>query len=130
MWNSCFFRVSDVDTTYYFRYNGSMPEPPCIVGVHWRVMQIPIKVSPKQISDLHDLLLTRLDPITCEYENAGKPNATDPKRLSVNRPLQTVRNAHKLVYCECTNWKSRKRSDRKYCRRSFEQRGVVDPNNL
>ncbi|KAL7567702.1 hypothetical protein ACA910_012039 [Epithemia clementina (nom. ined.)] len=117
---------ADVGTEYYFRYNGSLPEPPCFEGVHWRVMQKPIVVAPSQIAALHKLIARRMDPVTCEYENAGKPRPEDPSVVDVNRPLQTMRNAHQLVYCECVDWKSPKLSDRALCKLSDAARGVAD----
>lgn len=118
--------VNKSGTEYYFRYNGSMPEPPCYVGVHWRVMKDPIRVSPQQITQLENLFLRRLNPNTCLPDTAGKPRDNGSGKLDFNRPLQTVRNQHKLVFCECVDWRSEVLNDKAYCNLTMEQRGVVN----
>lgn len=95
------------DTEYYFRYVGSAVEPPCFVGVHWRVVRRPVKISPRQLYWLSKLLKLRLNPTTCENDNVGRPAGANNK-VEVNRPTQVVYGAHEVVYCECINWNSTK----------------------
>ena len=104
-----------VNTEYYFRYEGSMPEPPCFEGVHWRVLRKPIKVSPGQLRRLRNLLSNRLNPLTCEKETAGKPQSPESNKVLVNRPIQTMTRRHKFVYCECADWLPKSLEDRSYC---------------
>ena len=113
-------------THYYFRYEGSTLEPPCVQTVHWRVMRVPIKVAPSQIRALETLLSERIDPETCEKDTAGRPRADNSTAVDVNRPLQTSRPSHKLVYCECEDWESNLPADREYCSLSKAERGVFD----
>jgi Eukaryotic-type carbonic anhydrase len=91
------------NTEYYFRYEGSLVEPPCFVGVHWRVLRLPVKISPRQLYWLAKLLKLRLNPTTCENDTVAK--IVGPK-VVVNRPQQVVYGAHSVVYCECINWNS------------------------
>lgn len=117
---------------YYFRYQGSVIEPPCIGEsgfkrrsfVHWRVLKDPIKVAPRQLTALDRLIANRIDPDTCEPYTAGKKRTRNGWRVDVNRPIQTTTDAHRLVFCECRDWRSRAPNDVEYCNLSFEARGV------
>jgi hypothetical protein len=84
-----------------------MPEPPCLEGVHWRVLKNP-KGAPNQIRELEKFLQNRLDPETCEYEYAGRPKFPGAKRVQFNRPIQSTTVRHKLVFCECIDWATSK----------------------
>lgn len=109
------------NTEYYFRYEGSMPEPPCFEGVHWRVMKDPITVSPDQIHALEQLIARRLDPSTCQLDTVGKPRQFSTA-VDVNRPLQARSNGHKLVFCECGDWESASEADQEWCQLPVEAR--------
>jgi hypothetical protein len=110
---------------YYFRYEGSMVEPPCFnTEVHWRVLKNAIRVSPKQIKKLERLIARRLNPETCKKESAGKPREGHRKRKDVARPLQATSTKHKLVFCECETWTSHTPADIEYCQLPPEERGV------
>lgn len=110
---------------YYFRYEGSMVEPPCFdTSVHWRVMKDAIRVSPRQIKKLERIIARRLNPETCERESAGKPREGHPIRRDVARPLQATSSKHALVYCECEDWESHLPADLEYCQLPPELRGV------
>eukprot|EP00977_Amphora_coffeiformis_P029124 scaffold38918_cov176-Amphora_coffeaeformis.AAC.2 len=119
----------EAQTEYYFRYEGSLTEPPCVRTAHWRVMRRPIRVAPSQIRALEKLLAERIDPDTCEAYTAGRPRDGDTTAVDVNRPLQKYRHTHKLVYCECVDWKSRFRVDGEYCSFPMEVRGVSNFTN-
>lgn len=114
------------NTEYYYRYEGSMPEPPCFEGVHWRVVHRPLKVSPNQLRELQLLLSNRLNPNTCERETWGTPKFPGSDKVLVNRPLQTQTKRHKLVYCTCEDWESKSLFDINYCNQSKAERGIAD----
>jgi len=86
-------------------------------------MKDPIRVAPSQIEALEDLLATRKDPTTCKLETAGKDIGDG--RVDVTRPSQTNTRAHRLVFCECVDWPSKKVEDREWCNLSMEERGVL-----
>lgn len=88
-------------------------------------MRLPIKVAPSQIRALEDLLSQRLDPVSCEAYTAGRPRESSTA-VDVNRPLQTHRLFHKLVYCECVDWDSNLPRDKQYCLLPMEERGVYN----
>lgn len=121
----CFLvcRYIHARTHYYFRYEGSTAEPPCIEGVHWRVLKDPIVVAPSQIAEIQDLLVNRVDPNTCQPYTAARVESDGS--VHVNRPLQRRRPAHKLVYCECVDWESKGNLDKQYCKLPPEERGVI-----
>jgi hypothetical protein len=91
-----------------------MPEPPCIEGVHWRVLSSPIQVSPRQLRALHYLLKHRIDPDTCSAYTAAQVQPSDGE-VKANRPIQTTTKRHKLVYCDCSTWKPQGDKDRATC---------------
>lgn len=120
-------------THYYFRYQGTTTEPPCLHTVHWRVMRVPIKVAPSQIRALEALLSERIDPQTCIAKTVGRPRNDGGTAVDVNRPLQTVavwpwkeRTGHKIVYCECVDWESNLPNDEEYCSLPMDERGVYE----
>lgn len=117
--------LKTVDTEYYFRYEGSQGVPPCHEVVHWRVMKEPIKVAPSQIDQLENLIKDRLDPVTCERDTAGRKRQDGSDKVDVNRPIQLTTHKHKLVFCECVDWESKKPGDLEWCKLPMEQRGVM-----
>lgn len=119
LWN----RYIRAKTHYYFRYNGTTVEPPCIENAHWRVLKDPVKVAPSQINTLKSILINRIDPNTCTPYTAARVDSDGS--VNVNRPLQTTRPSHRLVYCECIDWESNLLTDIAYCQLSPEERGVV-----
>eukprot|EP00977_Amphora_coffeiformis_P000846 scaffold184_cov179-Amphora_coffeaeformis.AAC.5 len=124
-----YFPMLDVRTEYYYRYSGSQTVPPCYgewfsgndrrQTNHWRVMKDPIRVSRRQIDEMHRLLRERIapfdDPVRpCQPDTAAKqfPNST---RVSVARPVQSTRGVHFEVFCECDDWTSKWPEDQKWC---------------
>jgi len=101
-----------------------MPEPPCFEGVHWRVMKNALKVSPRQLKILENLLADRIDPQTCKPHTAGKSRG-EGRVVDVNRDLQTTTPEHKLVFCECADWPSTYQEDLDWCALSPEERGIL-----
>ena len=116
-------RYIQTRTHYYFRYEGSTPEPPCVEGVHWRVLKDPVTVAPSQINELQSLLANRIDPDTCQPYTAARVEPDGS--VHANRPLQRTRPSHLVVYCECVDWDPNLNTDKEYCNLSPEERGVV-----
>jgi hypothetical protein len=119
-----------VKTEYYYRYSGSQTIPPCygrfVEGNNraqtnnWRVMKDPIRISKRQLAELHRLLRERIAPptdplVACQPDTAAKVDPTT-NFVDVARPLQQVEKAHHMVYCECENWGSQWEEDKDYCR--------------
>lgn len=118
--------LKKVDTEYYFRYEGSQTVPPCFdESVHWRVMKDPIRVAPWQIHQLEILVVNRIDPVSCVADTAGKSRNRRGTRVDVNRPIQSLTSDHKVVFCECIDWPSKKLRDQEWCNLTMQERGVV-----
>jgi Eukaryotic-type carbonic anhydrase len=103
-----------VGTEYYYRYEGTMPIPPCWETVHWRLLKDPIRVHKRQIDELHRLLAWRLNPDTCKVDTAGVLSA-DGNRVEVNREVQYTHTQHREVFCECKDWPSHFSADNEWC---------------
>jgi Eukaryotic-type carbonic anhydrase len=118
----------DVRTEYYFRYSGTSTVPPCYGPYtagsrgntnHWRVLKDPIRVHPRQISEMERLLRERIAPkdgnsTACENETAGKVDSDG--HISVARPLMQFHYTHFMTFCECQDWESKWPDDRAWCR--------------
>ena len=119
-----------VKTEYYYRYGGTQTVPPCYSrfkrGVkrgqtnHWRVMKDPIRISKRQLSELHRLLRERIAPpndplVACQADTAAKVDQATGL-VDVARPLQGNHKAHHMVFCECENWGSLWKADKDWCR--------------
>lgn len=123
-----YFAMLDVRTEYYYRYSGTQTVPPCYgrwfggndrrQTNHWRVMKDPIRVSRRQIFEMHRLLRERIAPIddsskACLPDTAAK--ILPDSRVSVARPIQSTRGVHFKVFCECDDWTSKWEEDQKWC---------------
>lgn len=124
-----------VRTEYYFRYSGTQTIPPCYGDFdgssrkgtnHWRVMKDPIRIHPRQLTELQRLIADRIAPsddpvMACSPDTAAKVTR-DPgnpeKILDVNtaRPLQEWDRVHYKTFCECKDWPSKWPEDRKWCK--------------
>ena len=112
-----------VKTEYYFRYEGTLTNPPCSDIIHWRIMKDPIRVNPMQIKELERLLARRVAPKgssfkECQVDTAGKSRSgRGGDAVDLNRPLQSTHRNHRMVFCECQDWKSKWPEDQKWCRK-------------
>lgn len=108
----------DCRTEFYFRYEGTSTYPPCFTESNservnvWRFMKDPIKVHPRQITEMHRLLRERIAPLgsydgspkECTPDTAAKIN--EDGTVSVARPLQELdesdngANGHANYFCE------------------------------
>lgn len=160
-WNN-YFPLVDVGTEYYCtcsmvylnqnltcqrtdRYSGTQTVPPCygefFPGAenrrqtnHWRVLKDPIRVSRRQIQEMHRLMRERIapkdDPVaSCRRDTAAK---IDRRTGEVNtaRPLQKHHDAHFSVFCECEDWRSASESDKAWCGKSKQERFFDHPYNF
>ncbi|GKY93590.1 hypothetical protein MPSEU_000326400 [Mayamaea pseudoterrestris] len=135
-WNN-YFALDDVKTEYYFRYSGSQTIPPCygkfLPGSqnrastnHWRIMKDPIRISTRQLNEMHRLLKHRIasanDPIRpCQPDTAGAPYAGNDNYVNVSRPLQQTHDAHYMTFCEC-RWRSKFVEDQMWCSDEHQER--------
>lgn len=139
-----YFPMLDVRTEYYFRYSGTQTVPPCYgkwfsgndrrQTNHWRVMKDPIRVSKRQVDEMHRLLSERIAPVddplrSCQPDTAAKrfPNSS---RISVARPVQSTRGVHFKVFCECDDWTSKWPEDQKWCEQNKFDRLFLHPYNF
>lgn len=116
--------LTDCRTEYYFRYEGTSTYPPCFTErggrtAVWRFMKDPIKVHPKQIEELHRLLLERIAPKgsydgssrECQPDTAAKE--MDDGSAWAARNLQELdasgpgSDGHDNYFCECDDWGSK-----------------------
>ena len=67
-------------TGWYYGYKGSITVPPCREDVHWRILDLPMKISKQQTNRMKYLLQNSLDS-NCQYNSASFDN-------EVNRPIQ------------------------------------------
>ena len=117
-----------VKTEYYFRYEGTFTTPPCSEVAHWRVLKDPIRVHPDQIKELERLLARRISPKgsmfkECQNDSAGKLRpGRQGDAVDLNRPLQSLHTLHRMVFCECKDWKSNFDEDIQWCRKDINTR--------
>jgi hypothetical protein len=126
-WNN-YYALLGVRTEYYYRYSGTQTIPPCygkwFAGNqrrqtnHWRVMKDPVRISQRQLDEMHRLLRERIapahDPVrACQPDTAAKVSSDGT--VDVARPLQSTHTAHFKVFCECPNWRSKWIEDRQWC---------------
>jgi Eukaryotic-type carbonic anhydrase len=130
-----YFPMLEVRTEYFYRYSGAQTTPPCygkfISGTraqtyHWRVFKDPIRVTQRQIDEMHRLLRERIAPKddklrSCQKDTAAATDPNDPKKVSVARPLQSTHEAHFQVFCECINWRSKFMEDQNWCKTFKDQ---------
>ncbi len=139
-----YFPMIGVKTEYYFRYGGTQTVPPCFGYFTpnnnrantnaWRVMKDPIRVSYRQINELHRLLKERIapadDPLrACQHDTAAKPYEGNSNWVNVTRPLQSTNKAHFMTFCPC-QWKSKWWQDRVWCELDLLDRLYYQPYNF
>jgi Eukaryotic-type carbonic anhydrase len=124
-----YFGMLGVRTEYYYRYSGTQTIPPChgkyVPGGnrentnHWRVMKDPLRISKRQLKEMHRLLRERIAPIdapvnACKSDTAAKVNS-DTGEVNVARPLQSKNDIHFVTFCECDDWQSKWLEDQEWC---------------
>ena len=139
-----YFGMNAVKTEYYYKYSGAQTIPPCygsyIKGTrkqtnHWRIMKDPIKVTQRQIDEMHRLLKERIapydDPIRpCQPDTAGGTYKGDETKVNVSRPLMETTEVHYQTFCECQDWKSEWLEDQAWCELDQLDRYYEQPYNF
>lgn len=85
-------------STWYYRYEGQLPYPPCYRKVHWRVFDVPLKVSRRQIKWMARLLANYVDEKTCEKASVVN------KRGEAFRPLLKQNYEVETVLCKTSDF--------------------------
>jgi len=88
-------------TGWYCGYKGTLTEPPCTQKVHWRILDLPMKISVNQFTRMQNLLVNRIDSDCVS-------NATVAFNGTVNRPLGK-RKKLKTYCCTSQNWPFREK---------------------
>lgn len=68
---------------HFWHYSGSVTEPPCFEDVNWRVMDVPMEISNKQLTTLKRLMFDHVDPNNCRKTSThyDESNARPTKRV-------------------------------------------------
>jgi len=100
---------------WFWAYSGSTTEPPCFEEVKWRVHDVPMKITKRQLVQLKRLMFDHVDPDTCRKTSTHYDESNA-------RPVQTNNNGA-LYRCTRNDYASddeRKLSGGK--RKGFNQR--------
>jgi hypothetical protein len=144
-----YFPLIGCKTEYYYRVSGTQTVPPCYARFdsgnngaqnrgntnHWRIMKDPIRISQRQLYELHRLIKDRIAPIDdplrpCQPDTAAAPDPDgDPNKIWVARPLQETHDAHYETFCECKDWKSKWLEDQAWCQMEEQVRLFQQPYN-
>jgi len=52
-------------SVHFWGYSGSITEPPCFQGVNWRVLDVPMRISMRQLFQLKRIMFDHVDTDTC-----------------------------------------------------------------
>lgn len=96
-------------------------------------MKDPIRVSSRQILELHRLIKERIAPAdspvrACRPDTAAKNDPNDSRKISVARPLQSTHKVHYTVFCEC-QWRSKFTEEQQWCQLDRNTRLFQQPYN-
>ena len=83
-----------IPTVHFYRYEGSLTEPPCTEFVTWFVADKPMIISHEQLELMRVLLFTNVHPHNCKLSGVHR-NAED----GVARPIQPL---HDRGVYQCT----------------------------
>jgi hypothetical protein len=83
-------------------------------------MKDPIKISRRQLDEMHRLLKERIVPIDdpirpCQPDTAAGPYEGDDTKVNTSRPLIETSKVHYLSFCGCQDWKSDLQEDQDWC---------------
>ena len=94
-------------------------------------MKDPIRVSERQIDEMHRLIKERIAPPdapvrACKPDTAAAPYEGNANRVNVSRPLMMTDKAHFMTFCECTRWGSKWVEDQIWCKNQNETSRFYD----
>jgi carbonic anhydrase len=77
-----------VPSIWFYRYDGSITEPPCSEFVAWFIADTPMTIGIEQLDQLKRILFTNVDPITCQETSVHwNQSVARPIRPSTDRPV-------------------------------------------
>jgi hypothetical protein len=79
-------------TMFFYRYDGSITEPPC-TDITWWVMNQPMLISFDQLNQIRNLLFTHVDG-TCRKTSVHNVDQ------SVTRPIQPLGEDREIQHCK------------------------------
>ena len=87
-------------TMFFYRYDGSITEPPCI-DISWWVMNQPMNISTRQLHQAKTLLFTNVDP-----QQGCRKTSVHNRDQSVARPIQPLGNDREIQHCHEGDFRS------------------------
>jgi carbonic anhydrase len=84
-------------TNHYYGYTNLITAPPCSSIVAWRVMDVPLVISERQLAAMARLLANYQDPITCSRAKATAEKDDDARVLPQKK---------KIVHCTLKDFTS------------------------
>ena len=93
-------------------------------------MKDPIRVSERQIDEMHRLIKERIAPSdapvrACKPDTAAAPYEGNANRVNVSRPLMMTDKAHFMTFCEC-RWGSKWVEDQIWCKNKNQTSRLYD----
>jgi carbonic anhydrase len=88
------YQVALMPTMFFYRYDGSITEPPC-KDITWWVMMEPMIISMNQLDQLKTILFTHVDP-----EEGCRRTSVHNADQSVARPLYDLGTDREIQKCE------------------------------
>lgn len=73
-------------TIHFWGYTGSLTEPPCAANTLWRIMDVPVPVSPDQLFRMQDALFNNRDPESCAFTSAHYGGSVARPAASADAP--------------------------------------------
>jgi carbonic anhydrase len=85
-------------TMFFFRYDGSITEPPCM-DLTWWVMDEPMRISRRQLSQTKRILFSHVDA-NCN------PTSVHNADQSVTRPIEALGEDREIQHCQTGDFRS------------------------
>jgi hypothetical protein len=97
---------------WFVRYRGSLTMPQCFDDTRVRVLDRPLQISQKQMTQIDTLIAGMRNPLgsrsnECQLATVGKPRDDGTNFVNVNRPLQSRTRSHDMKYCNSGDFSQR-----------------------